>query len=103
MEEKMKTNPNIPTILKDKLTYCVHCKKTILWYRSGKLTLLRKGMNNVFECITHGCVLIVHTLPEEYCGPEEIGSFLLTLIKDGIPARIAETAALKLINVSLAA
>jgi hypothetical protein len=53
--------------------------------------------------MTHGCVLISHTLPEKYSGPDEMGSFLLTLIEDGIPAEIAEAATLKLINVSLAA
>jgi hypothetical protein len=99
----MKTKQNILTIPKDKLTFCVHCKRTILRYRSGKITLLQKGTTNVFECITYGCILISHTLPEKYSGPHEMGSFLLTLIQDGVPAKIAEAAALKLVNVSLAA
>ena len=99
----METNQNILTFPKDKLTYCVHCKSTILWYRSGDITFLQKGTTNVFECLTHGCVLISHTLPEKYSGPDQMGSFLLTLIQDGIPAEIAEAATLKLINVSLAA
>lgn len=99
----MKTKQNILTFPKDKLTYCVHCESTILWYLSGEIILLKKGTTNVFECMTYGCVLISHTLPDRYSGPDEMGSFLLTLIRDGIPANIAEAAALKLINVSLAA
>ena len=102
-EEKMKTKQNVLTFPNDELTYCVHCKSTILWYRSGKMTLLKKGASNVFECMTYGCVLISHTLPDKYSGPGEMGSFLLTLIRDGVPPKIAEAAALKLINVSLAA
>jgi hypothetical protein len=46
--------------------------------------------------MTHGCVLISHTLPEKYSGPNEICSFLLILIHDDIPAEIAEAATLKL-------
>jgi hypothetical protein len=103
VEEEMKTKQNILNFPKDKLTYCVNCSSTILWHRSGQITLIGTATIEVLECMKHGCVLINHMLPEKYSGPDEIGSFLLTLIHDGIPSNIAEAAALTLVNVSPAA
>ena len=99
----MNTTQKILPFLNNKLTHCVYCKSTILWYPSGKFNVLQSGNDHVFECLKHGCALVTHTLPEQYSSPHEIGSFLLSLINDGIPVSIAESAALNLISVTLAA
>ena len=89
--------------LKNEITHCIYCKSSILWDGYGNAEILKSANNHVFECMKTGCCLVIQKIPEYCSTPEELGSFLMTLIQDGIPSEVAESAALRLISERLAA
>lgn len=85
------------------ISHCVYCQGTILWDSFGNSCILKFGNYQVFDCMQHGCGLIIQRIPEDCSTSEEVASLLLVLIEDGIPSDVAESAALRLVDNHMAA
>lgn len=99
----MDTKENFTENWKNVITYCTRCGSTILWDEFARPALLNQGNNQILTCLDRGCESVFTKVPELCAHVANLDLLILALVQSGVPEAYAESTALRLTRVSVAA
>jgi hypothetical protein len=99
----METKKQFMEYWKNVISYCNRCSSTILWDEFARPVLLNHGNDNLEICLDNGCECVYTHVPELCAQVADLDLLILALAQSGVPKQHAESAALKLTRVSVAA